>query len=193
MATECKAIVELSKARRALAAASSFDDVLAIRDKAVAAKAYAQAAQLSLEAMNEAVTVKLLAERKAGEMLADTVHHGGDRKSRSHDATLNLDAIGVNKTQSSRWQRLAAIPEDEFEQFIADAKEAGRELTTAAALKLALGPAPEPQAREPRGLGDCIAALRTFVGQLLDEWPDDTEVFVRVLRDEADAIEGFTK
>jgi len=71
---ECRSLVELSKARKALAAASSFDDVLAIRDQAEAARAYAKAAQLSLEAANEATAVKLLAERKAGEMLYTAGH-----------------------------------------------------------------------------------------------------------------------
>ena len=38
---------------------------------------------------------------------------GGDKKSKSHDAILippDLEALGVNASQSSRWQKLAASP-----------------------------------------------------------------------------------
>lgn len=134
MAKECNAIIELSKARRALASATSFDDVLTIRDTAEAARVYARAAKLSLEAMNEATTVKLMAERRAGEMLAG-LNLRGDGGTKLHDATLA--DIGVEKTQSHRWQRLASIPESDFNQFIEEAKGAERELTTAGALKFA--------------------------------------------------------
>ena len=44
------------------------------------------------------------AERRAGEMLAEMELQGGDRKSKSHDVTLKLDDLGINKKQSSRWQ-----------------------------------------------------------------------------------------
>lgn len=35
-------------------------------------------------------------ERRAGELLGETVQHGGDRKSSSHDASLK--DIGINHT-----------------------------------------------------------------------------------------------
>ena len=40
------------------------------------------------------------AERKAGELLSQTIQHGGDPK--SHDVTLTL--LGIEKMQSHRWQ-----------------------------------------------------------------------------------------
>ena len=43
----------------------------------------------------------------AGAMLRDMAMHGGDRKSesRSHDVTLN--ALGINRMASHRWQTMA--------------------------------------------------------------------------------------
>jgi len=52
-----------------------------------------------------AAEVKLRAERKAGELLAETITKGGDPK--SHDVTLNI--LGIEKMQSHRWQRVASI------------------------------------------------------------------------------------
>ena len=57
--------------------------------------------------------IKVRAERRAGQMLAEMPKHPAGRPSvnRSHDATdlpPTLDDIGINKTQSSRWQKLAA-------------------------------------------------------------------------------------
>ena len=91
---------------------------------------------MGLEMQNSAAEIKLRAERRAGEMLAKKNLRGGDRKSKSHDATLKLPDLGVSRTQSSRWQTLAKLPEKEFEGYVQGHKEKKREITTAGALKL---------------------------------------------------------
>lgn len=41
--------------------------------------------------------------------------HGGDRRSKSNDTTLKtLDELGITRDESSRWQQLADIPEEQF-------------------------------------------------------------------------------
>ena len=60
--------------------------------------------------------IVLLAERRLGEMLAGMVtqYHGNQHDDgKSHDAT-SLSDLGITKSQSSRWQTAAAVPEDEF-------------------------------------------------------------------------------
>lgn len=137
-ATEAgRELAKLSTAHRALVEASSLDEICKIRDMAVAARAFCQAAGKSLEIQNTATDIKLRAERKAGELLSEMSLNGGDRKSESRDARVNLDDLGISATQSSRWQSEARIPDEVFEAHVEAVKSAGKELTTASVLKLA--------------------------------------------------------
>jgi hypothetical protein len=62
----------------------------------------------------------------------------------SHDETCppSLSDLGITRSQSSRWQQVAVIPERKFETYIQDTKEQGRELTSAGVRKLAKQVAP---------------------------------------------------
>lgn len=109
----------------AIAAAYTVDEVKEIHDKALAIEAYARQAK-NTEAERQACEIRLRAERRAGQMLGEMnkAKGGGDQRSdhRSHDARGGpqpLADIGISHTQSSRWQKLAAIPEDQFEATFA--------------------------------------------------------------------------
>jgi N6-adenosine-specific RNA methylase IME4 len=58
---------------------------------------------------------------------------------RSHDATVApaLADLGISKTDSSRWQRVANVPEETFEAHVAEVRQAEGELTTEGVLRLA--------------------------------------------------------
>lgn len=85
---------------------------------------------------NRCAEIKLRAERRGGEILSKTLNHSGGRPSKKGCKTqpFSLDEIGIEKTASHRWQKLAAVPEPKFERFIFEANEEKRELTTADAL-----------------------------------------------------------
>jgi N6-adenosine-specific RNA methylase IME4 len=124
----------LSQSVQLLAEAKSLDEVKEIRDKAAALQYYLRQQGEGLEAQNTAAEIRLRAERRAGELLAEMPKHDGNP--RLHDATRLAD-LGIEKTQSHRWQRIASLPSDDFEAHIGRTKERGHELTTAGVLKLA--------------------------------------------------------
>jgi hypothetical protein len=131
-----KELIRLNRIARCLAETRSLKAVKAIRDKAEAARHYARGAALGLQIQNKAAELKLLAERRAGQLLTEIVAHGGDHKSSSHRDNLKLSDLGISHNQSSRWQRVAAVPEEVFRRYIADSTSVGREITTQGFLRL---------------------------------------------------------
>jgi N6-adenosine-specific RNA methylase IME4 len=138
-------LVQYDAARRALAAAVRVDEVKAIRDKAVAMQAYAKQAKDST-LITQATEIRMRAKRRAGELLIEMsarkerATKGGDRKSKSQPATLiappKLADLGINKTQSSRWQRLAAIDAVKFENRVETASKRAYDGITSRFLKV---------------------------------------------------------
>ena len=66
---------------------------------------------------NQCAEIKLRAERRGGELLKEQKRQPGetDRMIRSHGATISaaepkLEELGINKSQSSRWQQIADVP-----------------------------------------------------------------------------------
>ena len=61
-------------------------------------------------------TGKLRAERRAGELIPEQIRkpEQGRPEKASHD--VRLSDLGVSEMQSSRWQDIASIPEEIFEE-----------------------------------------------------------------------------
>lgn len=182
-AAEPRELALLSKAARALSQAKSLDEVLSIRDHAIAAQVYVRAAKLGLGMQNDATEIKLRAERKAGEFLALMPKHNGDPL--SHDVT-RLSELGVERMQSSRWQRIASVPEKDFESHLEATKSDGKEITTASVLRLARG---EPEEQDPWAIGDVLRALTHAARRIFDKCPEaDRETMAHKLRSLGDEI-----
>jgi hypothetical protein len=101
------------------------DEVKNIRDQALALEYYARQAQ-DIESERKAVEIRMRAERRAGELLKE-IERGktGPRvilepaEQLSEYAKAKKDGK-ISDDQAYRWQKLADIPEDEFEERLRD-------------------------------------------------------------------------
>ncbi len=127
----------LASAEQALSAASSIDEVKSIRDKAVAARAYARKAGLGTKSLNYCLAIILRAERLAGEMLIAMGggEHGGDRKSK-HKECIDFDAVAPRHDRL-RFYNLCSIPDAEFKPLLEEVATSGKKLAMPKVLKLA--------------------------------------------------------
>ncbi len=119
---------------RAIDQAHTVDDVKDIRDKALAIEAYTRQAK-NKEAERRAREIRLRAERKVGKLLRQSDKAKGTQLSgrvpggafrRSHDETAeakSLADLGISKGQSSRWQQLADIPDEQFETALTSSEK----------------------------------------------------------------------
>lgn len=162
-------LVVLDQARVALEQAQSVAEVLDVHDKAAALQAYAKSAKLGLEAQNKAAEWKLRAQRKAGELLAmadlQINQYAGGSDS--------LSEANITHHDSSRWQKLARVPEHEFEDYLASATEDGIEITQAAALRLLPKPTTTQSQTQPARFATAFLNRgKTDLGSL--EFPGST-------------------
>ena len=141
------ALAKLSAATYALAEAKTLEDVKQIMDIAEAARTYARAAKLGLEAANHAAEVKLRAERKAGELLQQLERAPHDRGNQHVAASQSvtqpsqyaevLSDNDINRMTAHRWQTVATVPDEIFEEHVVTVQQEQRELTSAGLLRLA--------------------------------------------------------
>jgi len=143
------ALIRYDAARKAIAAAHRVDEAKKIRDKAEAVRTYAKLAG-DLDMQNMAAEIRIRAERRAGQLLLDMEKNPGTRgegRPRKDGTKIRqsasakayppkLEDIGVSKDQSSKWQRLALlVDEDTSERALVQAREKNGELTNAALLR----------------------------------------------------------
>lgn len=170
-------LVRFEAARQALAEARTVDEVKDVRDKAEALRLYMKQAGHGLEMQNDVAEIKLRAERRAGELLSESIEHGG--KPKSHAVTLA--DLGMSKMQSSRWQAEASVPEADFERHIATVRTDGGELTSVGLLRLARATQQEkrreqhrrdnmrPFGGDPSPVSNGIVPLEAFWGTVKEE------------------------
>ena len=119
-------LLDVERAAVMIRQCKDVDTVREIRDQARAIETYQRQRKASLEAQNDAAEIALRAERRLGEILREE----GGNPQLSKTSTVRLDDIGITRDDSSRFQKLAKIPEPVFDQHIASVRARCEKLTT---------------------------------------------------------------
>lgn len=125
-------LIRYDAACRALAECKAIDEVKSWHDKAAAMQAYGRMAQ-DKQLETDAAEIRIRAERRLGEIITDQKENGGlntgGRPSKetcleSRQVTPpTLKDAGISRDLSSRAQKLAAVPEAEFEHEVGEWRE----------------------------------------------------------------------
>ena len=113
-------LIALDRARQWLVTAGSIEEVNELRARAEAVRVYTRQAELSKEAENAAAEIRLRAERRVGELLKEMELARG--RPRKMSSTTTICDLGVNRDQAATFQRMAAVPEQEFEDRLTTAR-----------------------------------------------------------------------
>ncbi len=131
-------IQRLDPARRALAEAEALPEIAKLIDYGEAAKQAAKRAGLAEESQKAWAIFSLEAQRKAGELLRQAPKHEGGRPRKTGVRVTPVssppplrDVLGTQtddeaKNKSSRWQAVADVPQETFEEYVEDAEEPSR-------------------------------------------------------------------
>lgn len=125
-------LVRYDTMRRAIVECHAVDEVKDIRDKAMALEAYAKVA-MDTDSERKALEIRLRAERRVGQLLAEKERSNGVRMN-GKDKSGNVRTVhdepseyqqaksdaGISDTQAKRWQNLASVPHEEFEEALAN-------------------------------------------------------------------------
>ncbi len=122
-----EALAIINQADAALVEASGIIEILELRTKAKAVELVAVAEGLG-DIAQHAKIFQLRAERKAGLWLTDNIHQGRPVKT-SPDERIRLDDLHISYNQSSRWQQMAAVPDDIFHGWLDERMAKGHEIT----------------------------------------------------------------
>jgi hypothetical protein len=185
-------LVRYEAARKALAEAVAFDEVMNIMNIAEQAALYAKQANDN-DLIEKATEIRVRAQRKAGEMLVQAREQGQRAASggtlRKESSAATLSQIGITKDQSSRYQQLAAMPAEHFETAVATAKATAGEVTTAFMLR-------EAKKSKPIGKpmrGKKADALRAELKQAQDKGVSMLCTYARLTLQAIRAKEEFTE
>jgi N6-adenosine-specific RNA methylase IME4 len=149
--------------REALAATTDLTAIRQIADQAKVVREAARKAGWGLDLCNQAEEVKLRAERKGGQLLADRHLRGGDHVSGHGAKRPVLRDLGFSHSQSTRWQSEASLPEAEFAAYIRQVAGAGKKLTAQGVKRLA-----ESRNRRRETTGDSRSSFRRLTSALHD-------------------------
>ena len=130
-----QALEMVERAHLALVAAVEFQETRQVRNLAIAATAFAREAKDG-RLLARATELRARAERKAGQMLTASAASGerntGGKPSLRNDGLVDptLADIGITRNQSSNWQAIGALSDDEFEHAVDTTKAVTQMVST---------------------------------------------------------------
>lgn len=198
-------LAKLEQARQMLAECRTLSEVKEIRDFAEAARIYARAAHLGRESQNYAAEIALFASRKAGDILSQlqkTPKQSAASVAGDSEYRKALNETNTPERTAQQWQKLAAIPQPTFENYISDTREKKQDITAAGLLKLSPSKErPTPKPTESRSIREWIKAecpglnavvqahvlygeeSKTFNLEIRDLTPDEVKFICKLLRE----------
>jgi hypothetical protein len=152
--TTVEADDRFEKITQALAQADTLQETKIVLDAVEAIRIYSRRARVSAEIVARYTTLRIQAERKLGEKImeakaAGKLREGRPEKTIDDNDSFSLSRLGISPDASSRAQKLAAIPADEFEQLLLRNGEGGS-LSIARILSEASGGRPVPPEMKTR-------------------------------------------
>jgi len=135
------ALIRWNDISRAIAQAQDMNDLNKLRGKVEAIRILAKQSKQSLETQNRIAEFRLRIDRKRGEWLLENIVQSGNGSNQHQKKELRfhrvtLANVGVTKKESFILQRIAKVPEHDFEKHLERQQKEGAELTTASVLKL---------------------------------------------------------
>ena len=133
-------------AKKAIAICTTIDEAKDIRDKAQALLVYVKQIKESLPVQNKVAEIRIRAERRVGEFSRELPKSAGGRPINSrHDGesfeektkASVLKAARIDPTHAARYEAIANIPQERFEDHLQTATGKGIELTTVSMVSLA--------------------------------------------------------
>lgn len=126
-------IIKWDKIRHEIETSKDIDVLINMKDRLKAYQVLAEQSKQSAEVQSKIAIYKARADRKCGEWLAENVRKGNEQGSNQRDIVKSKDVtlqnIGVTKNESSRLQKIAAIPEEKFEEILQEAEVETKKIT----------------------------------------------------------------
>lgn len=129
-------LVRLGEIESSLSQIQTIDEAKGIRDQAEALRVYAKSVRKGLSIQNRAARIKILAERRAGQLISE-VPRATHRKNGQKGIRSMLERIEIPISTAHNWQAIALVPEEKIAEMEAQSTQSGGELTSASVISFA--------------------------------------------------------
>ena len=154
-------LIQLDKARIALAKAKDIHGVKGIRDFAKSAADLLKQQRLSQDVVFDALELKLWAERRLGIELKTHVKTGNPQL--CPEGIIRKLPSGISPKQSQHWQKSAEVPEDLFCGYLQRCRQRYEEPTTKGVLRLLVDYQDKERNRKLPGYGLLVYDLEELI------------------------------